>query len=55
LENALINKKDCEHEWDGPKIELKPPNDPGWTVTCSKCGADFFTWFEKQNKEGDIK
>jgi len=30
----LHYKKDCDHKWDGPAVDLEN----GWSVTCSKCG-----------------
>lgn len=29
----------CEHQWDGPMIEI----DGGTSVTCSRCGTDAYS------------
>ena len=52
---SIKDQEECEHEWDGPNIELTGIHAPGWTVTCSKCGIDFFTVFQKENEGKDAK
>lgn len=39
-------KDTCDHQWDGPGQPLfdGDGNETGHTATCSKCGADAFSW-----------